>query len=125
MRAFSAVILLLIQARPLWGLVLCMGLGVADQGRMESGCAMADQAGGMAGAAETSGPAVANATSDASHADGHGCMLADICNLITPTAALRPSLLLVPNTPRSSSAWPSETIYTQEHSAPPTPPPNA
>src|SRR5215213_4426603 len=123
MRAISAVVLLLIQARPLWGLVLCLGLGAAGEGRMKVGCSMADHADASASSAETSRPAVADATADPSHADRHGCMLADICTLVTSTLALRPSLLLVPNTPCGSSIWLSEAIYTQEHRAPPTPPP--
>jgi hypothetical protein len=134
MRAFSAAILLLLQVRPLWGLVLCMGLGVADEGRMEAGCSMAGDVGVSAADAKTSSedsaasteamPAVSDGTPHESHAR-HGCMLAEICTLVTPTLALKPSLLLLPNTPRSSALWPSETIPAQERRAPPTPPPNA
>ena len=134
MRAFSAAILLLLQVRPLWGLVLCLGLGASDEGRMEAGCSMTSDADASAPTAEPS-PAdladltaapmgVADPTNTSQH-DRHGCMLADICTLVTPTLALRPSLLLVPDTPRSSAVWPSYTIHTQERRAPPTPPPNA
>jgi hypothetical protein len=125
MKAFSAVILLLLQARPLWGLVLCMGLGVADDGRMEAGCQMADHASGRDGVVDASQPSLADATSQSSQADRHGCMLADICMLVTPTVAFRPSLPALPNTPYSSAVWATDTIHGQEHRAPPTPPPNA
>jgi hypothetical protein len=125
MKAVSAVILLLLQARPLWGLVLCMGLGAADDGGMEAGCQMADHASASAGVVHTSQPSLTDATPQPSRADHHGCMLADICTLLTPTVALRPSLLLIPNTPSSSAVSATDTIQGQEHRAPPTPPPNA
>jgi hypothetical protein len=125
MKAFSAVILLLLQARPLWGLILCMGLGVSDDGRMEAGCQMADHASGRVGVVDASQPSLADATPQSSQTDRHGCMLADICTLVTPAVALRPSHLFTPNTPYSSAVWGDDTIYGQEHRAPPTPPPNA
>jgi hypothetical protein len=95
---------------------------------------MADDAAASATTAETPPSDLAGATgivmgvadpTNPSHHDRHGCMLADICTLVTPTLALRPSLLLVPDTPRSSAVWPSYSIHTQEHRAPPTPPPNS
>jgi hypothetical protein len=126
MKAFSAAILLLLQVRPLWGLVLCMGLGVADEGRMEAGCQMGDQASANVDVVhDTSQPSLADATPEPSQGDRHGCMLADICTLVTPTVALRPSLLLIPNTPYISAVWAADTIHGQDHRAPPTPPPNA
>jgi hypothetical protein len=126
MKALSAVILLLIQGRPLWGLVLCMGLGAADEGRMEAGCQMGDHASASIHVVhDTSQPSLADAAPQPSQADRHGCMLADICTLVTPAVALRPSQLFTPNTPYSSAVWDGGTIHGQEHQAPPTPPPNA
>ena len=125
MKAFSAVILLLLQAKPLWGFILCMGLGIADDGRMEAGCEMADHASGTAGVVDASQPSLAGATPEASQVNRHGCMLADICTLVTPTLDFKPSLLPLPNTPYISAVWATDTIQGQEHRAPPTPPPNA
>ena len=124
MKFWSAALLLLLQARPLWGLVLCLGLGAADDGRMEAGCAMADHAGARPAAVELGQPSVADATTPA-HPASHGCMLADICTLVTPTVALRPALLLVPNAPDAAAVWPSQNVHGQVHQAPPTPPPNS
>jgi hypothetical protein len=124
MKFWSAVILLLLQAQPLWGLVLCMGLGAADDGRMEAGCAMADHAAASPGAVEIGQPTLSDATSRP-YAGGHGCMLADICTLVTPTLALRPGLLVIPNTPHDSAVWLSDRLHDQDDRAPPTPPPNS
>src|SRR5688500_7241736 len=121
MKAFSAAILLLLQVRPLWGLVLCMGLGAADEGQMEAGCQMADHASASAGVLDASQPSLADATRQPSEADRHGCMLADVCTLVTPTVAIKPSLLLILNTPYSSAVRAADTIHGQEHRAPPTP----
>jgi hypothetical protein len=119
MKFWGAVILLLLQ--PAWGLVLCMGLGAADDGRMEAGCAMSDHASASPSAFEK---LTLSDTTPGPHADGHGCMLADICTLVTPTLALRPSLLVVPNAPHDSAVWLSDRLHNQNDRAPPTPPPN-
>jgi hypothetical protein len=123
MKLWGAVILLLLQAKPIWGSVLCMGLGAADDGRMEAGCAMADHVGASSSAVEIGLPTLSEAT-PRPHADGHGCMLADICTLVTPTLALRPGLLVVPNAPHDSAVWLSDRLHDQDDRAPPTPPPN-
>jgi hypothetical protein len=123
MKSWSAAIVLLLQMQPVWGLALCMGLGAADQGNMETGCAMADHATARPAAVESGQPSVSDATP--AHPTGHGCMLADICTLVTPTVALKPALLLVPNSPDSPAIWPSQNLHGQVYRAPPTPPPNS
>jgi hypothetical protein len=123
MKFWSATILLLLQTKPVWGLVLCMGLGAADAHNMEAGCAMADHAAASSSAAEIRQASVTDAT-PGHQAEGHGCMLADICTLVTPLA-LRSALLLVPNAPDSPAVWPSQHVHGQAHRAPPTPPPNS
>jgi hypothetical protein len=123
MKLWGAVILLLLQAKPVWGLVLCMGLGAADDDRMEAGCAMADHGAASPSVVEIEEPTLSDAT-PRPHGDGHGCMLADICTVVTPTLALRSGLLLVPNAPHASAVWLSDRLHDQDDRAPPTPPPN-
>jgi hypothetical protein len=123
MKFWSAAILLLVQARPIWGLVLCLGLGAGDQGNMETGCAMADHANARPAAVESGQLSVSDATP--MHPAGHRCMLADICTLVSPTVALKPCLLLVPNAPDAPAVWPSQNVHGQVYRAPPTPPPNS
>ena len=125
-RSIAAALMLTLQLRPVFGLVLCMGLGSADVGRMEDGCPMGEQ---QTTQVETTVmvPQVGQSvlTTPEAPAGPHGCALADVCTLVT--AALFPQLTdrASIDVSQSVALRPSDPAPDLARFAPPTPPPNS
>ena len=118
--------MLTLQLRPVFGLVLCFGLGNGEVSRMEDGCPMGDQPSAqseMAVIAPHTGQAVLTVAE--APAGSHGCALADVCTLVTAALLPQPADRALVDVSRTVALRPSDPASDLARFAPPTPPPNS
>ena len=129
MRAVGALLLLL-QLRPVAGLLLCQVMGASSAEQMESGCPMADDQTAPLSLSRPSNPGRAAGSGSLTvlgtpDGDSHQCALAELCSSPPPLVGPAQLSLSIVATPFRPVPKPTAALFRSTIQAPPVPPPKS